>query len=363
MLNRKQDELHDLKSYSSVHPNAIRLSRLNADGYSFKCCFCGEGSPHTYHLYEHLRLHTNVELHQCSADRRQHEEDSECRNCLLTFKSGQFRNLKSHSNNEFNSENRSRPVDKLHSNILCIEEFSSPSCMKESEHATSGDRLPQNVSEMQGCSNNLEKYMKIRGDGRPFQCLLCSKRFTQSAHLRSHFKTHNRGKPCMLILEGGRPFECLLCGKRYKEKFVLSNHIRTHTGKRPYRCTICMKEFITSTSLKTHHMTHVGKIARSCLKVVKDTRSGFKILQNVSYDNLQGQTNIMEKHIKVLDRGRLFQCILCSKQFTTKANVRVHIRIHTGEKPYKCNICMKKFTQLGHLQSHVRTHTCTKSCV
>ena len=50
-------------------------------------------------------------------------------------------------------------------------------------------------------------------------------------------------------------------------------------------------------------------------------------------------------------------CDTCKATFATKANLKVHTRIHTGEKPFKCDTCGKQFRQLSGLEGHKKIHT------
>ena len=48
-----------------------------------------------------------------------------------------------------------------------------------------------------------------------------------------------------------------------------------------------------------------------------------------------------------------FKCLLCGKEFASKADMRRHIRIHTGEKPFKCQYCDFRVNHKSNLKKHI----------
>ncbi|XP_029142382.1 zinc finger protein 25-like [Protobothrops mucrosquamatus] len=55
--------------------------------------------------------------------------------------------------------------------------------------------------------------------------------------------------------------------------------------------------------------------------------------------------------------GRQYECSQCGKCLSTRRNLKLHQRSHTGEKPYECFQCGKCFSQAGCLKTHQRFHT------
>lgn len=51
-----------------------------------------------------------------------------------------------------------------------------------------------------------------------------------------------------------------------------------------------------------------------------------------------------------------FECEICHKRLSTRANLRGHMTIHSNDKPFVCGLCTKRFKQKRHLKYHQKIH-------
>ncbi len=60
--------------------------------------------------------------------------------------------------------------------------------------------------------------------------------------------------------------------------------------------------------------------------------------------------------LEVNIKRKPYECPLCIKSFSSKQELKIHMRVHTGEKPYSCSQCSKSFAQSCGLPAHLRSH-------
>ncbi|CAG9787444.1 unnamed protein product [Diatraea saccharalis] len=243
----------------------------------------------------------------------------------------------------------------------------------------------------------------------PLECLTCGKCFFRRANLALHIKTHL----------GIKNFKCEVCEKRFITKQKLMEHHNIHTGRTPVKCTICdetfrrysnmlqhrdrhhfqkkpkVRDFVcqcgavfqSRAKLQWHRETHEPR-PRACpycsdkfVHAASLTRH-VRRTHNVYYlaDKQKGKaenvpcpvckqiylrTNL-RAHLLTHSGSRAHVCVICSKAFTTKWNLKLHRWTHMTRsyKPYRCTLCKGAFIRhaeyVAHMNAHraVRPYTC-----
>ena len=80
----------------------------------------------------------------------------------------------------------------------------------------------------------------------------------------------------------------------------------------------------------------------------------------ISFLELEGQVKFKKEMLKkVRTKDGKFKCPyqdICNYVSKYHANLKKHIRIHTGEKPFICHICGRGFAQQEGCKKHILTH-------
>lgn len=206
---------------------------------------------------------------------------------------------------------------------------------------------------------------------RPFECLVCKKRFTQKQCLTIHLRYHANERPfkceeCeksfparglltvhMRSHSGEKPHECKYCHKRYSTKAKMWLHTKTHDPTKPFKCTLCEKTFPRIGAQKRHMLTHNQPMSEEDKLYVCsycEKRFGFKCNLKAHVERVH-----MEKE-EVKEKA--FQCNLCGKCYSNARSYTEHMSRHSDEKPFECDKCDNKYSCKRDLQRHVqRVHT------
>ncbi len=171
------------------------------------------------------------------------------------------------------------------------------------------------------------------------RCHVCNHIFNVRG-LEKHFNTvHTIGQNL-------NKTTCGLCLKTFRTKVLLRNHqVEVHGGK-AYGCDLCGKQ----TANKKDTLVHImEKHVKSKTFMCEICGAGYPFQYRLT------------KHINNIHRKiRNQHCHLCEMKFHRYIDLRDHIRAaHTLEQPFKCEVegCIKSFSRNTSLIAHRRVHS------
>ncbi|XP_063244052.1 zinc finger protein 665-like isoform X5 [Bacillus rossius redtenbacheri] len=202
-------------------------------------------------------------------------------------------------------------------------------CNSKSEPVLSPKRFKE--------SNTTEKF---------HTCEVCHKQIDELdrivKHAKSHYGPDESNLPAkyveMIRLLGSakQSGRCEHCGKVFVNEQALVAHVRLHTKVNSHVCQLCSKVFVTEKHLIVHVLRHNDEQVLECDRCLKVFTS----------------VESLRTH-QMVHRG-MYTCPHCGKVLSGHVNYLGHIRLHSGERPYKCGLCSRAFTLKQRLNLHMK---------
>ncbi|XP_073983439.1 uncharacterized protein isoform X2 [Rhodnius prolixus] len=200
-----------------------------------------------------------------------------------------------------------------------------------------------------------------------FQCFPCNKIFKSArqlnAHYISHFEHKNKYemvcKVCSQVITpditmsehmdeehcSNKNHICMLCDKAFRFKSSLMEHVNSHTMLMSHCCKICRRYFDSAEGLDNHVKSHRAvKREYTCRQCGQKFTSKYSCWAHLN------------THMRARSKLGL-SCQVCGRVLSTKATLKEHMFIHSGEKPFECQLCGRKIRHRANFIIHVQGHS------
>ncbi|XP_016951565.1 zinc finger protein 271 [Drosophila biarmipes] len=159
---------------------------------------------------------------------------------------------------------------------------------------------------------------RVRAKPFNYVCDKCGHSFRQPGQLQMHLLRHSSAKN----------FDCPECPKKFFDAYTRNIHLRArHKGEKPFPCNHCNKSFPNASSRHRHER--------------KDHGAGSRILTRQ-----KSKSDGPDRHI----------CTQCTKSYSTKNALSLHMNSHNGARPFKCSVCQQAFTDPSAKRRHEANH-------
>lgn len=162
---------------------------------------------------------------------------------------------------------------------------------------------------------------------------------------------------------------CKYCQKPFIKMSYHQDHEQRHRTVTQHRCDCCGLYFPHAKKLSAHR-----RKVRCTPLIIDPIEQGEKCSEmdpkksakpNFTFGVDGCQIGFQDCFVKLVDINKKpspqrINCPVCAKSFKLRAQLKKHIRSHTGAKPFKCNKCKKVFKYSWNLDKH-RKELCSGS--
>ncbi|XP_030833737.1 uncharacterized protein LOC764375 isoform X2 [Strongylocentrotus purpuratus] len=204
-------------------------------------------------------------------------------------------------------------------------------------------------------SATLKKHMQAHVKLKPLLCDFCERRFVRQSYLDDHIKTQH--PPGLRSKDPNKPFKCEICDLTFSKRSYLKDHRYRHKLKKPFPCSFCTKSFRRRCLLLMHTSRHHPNEHRQMVpnqpKAASASHSpGYA--PNTLKIKLPFQKQKSAASLDSSLKRDPLMCHECGTTFSSVANVRRHLRIHSGERPFTCKFCSWSFNRKEVWKGHMK---------
>ena len=225
---------------------------------------------------------------------------------------------------------------------------------------------------------SLVRHELLHSEVKPYLCQFCGRDFTRKEHLENHMQRHHDAKnlfvcdwchkafstrkrrlahmkchtstgaepspePSENEVDDGASFLCDVCGKDFVSRRSLKYHEKQVHSDKLFQCQECCKKFSTASSLKQHVIRHTD-LPQECA-----------VCQKVCKNSSTLDYHMLTKHDIQHGKYPLYKCSVCDKTFVVRSLLHNHLKKHTGEVQFGCKVCNKSLTSKHALVLHEKT--------